>query len=113
MNGREAVEKTMQLSPDFVILDLNMPVLDGLAALREIAAKRPLAKVLVLTVHDSERIIHEIFAAGADGCLLKSQTAQDLVRAVSTVLNGQIFRPDANNALKTPQDQARIARAVQ
>lgn len=113
VNGREAVEKTMQLSPDLVILDLNMPVLDGLAALREIVAKRPLAKVLVLTVHDSERIIHEIFAAGADGCLLKSQTAQDLVRAVSTVLNGQIFRPDADNALKTPQDQTRIARAVQ
>ena len=72
VNGREAVEKTFQLSPDLVILDLNMPVLDGLAALREIVAQSPRAKVLVLTVHDSERIIHEIFAAGADGCLLKS-----------------------------------------
>ncbi len=112
VNGREAVEKTFQLSPDLVILDLNMPVLDGLAALREIVAQSPRAKILVLTVHDSERIIHEIFSAGADGCLLKSQTAQDLVRAVTTVLNGQLFRPDPTNAETSPADQYKVARSV-
>ncbi len=112
VNGREAVEKAVELSPDLVILDLNMPVLDGLAALREIVAQRPLAKILVLTVHDSESIVHEIFAAGADGCLLKSQTAQDLVRAVTVVLNGQVFRPDPSNAQNAQPEQHRIARAV-
>ncbi|MGC2735600.1 MAG: CheR family methyltransferase [Candidatus Acidiferrales bacterium] len=112
VNGREAVEKTFQLTPDLVILDLNMPVLDGLAALREIIAQSPRAKVLVLTVHDSERIIHEIFSAGADGCLLKSQTAQDLVRAVTTVLNGQVFRPDSSNPQTTQADQYKVARSV-
>jgi NarL family two-component system response regulator LiaR len=111
VNGQEAVEKTAQLSPDLVILDLNMPVLDGLAALREIVAKRSQAKILVLTVHDSEGIIHEIFAAGAHGCLLKSQTAQDLVRAVKMVLNGEVFRPDP--ARKIEPEQHRVARAVQ
>ena len=113
VNGREAVEKTFQLSPDLVILDLNMPVLDGLAALREIVAQSPRAKVLVLTVHDSERIIHENFSAGADGCLLKSQTAQDLVRAVTTVLKGQVFRPDSSNAGQPQPEQHRVARSAQ
>jgi two-component system CheB/CheR fusion protein len=113
VNGREAVEKTFQLSPDLVILDLNMPVLDGLAALRQIVGQSPRAKILVLTVHDSERIIHEIFSAGADGCLLKSQTAQDLVRAVTTVLNGQVFRPDSNNVQTTQADQYKVARSLQ
>jgi two-component system, chemotaxis family, CheB/CheR fusion protein len=112
VNGREAVEKTAQLSPDLVILDLSMPVLDGLAALREITAKRPSAKILVLTVHDSESIIHEIFTAGAHGCLLKSQTAKDLVRAVKMVLNGQVFRPDPDNAQKPEPEHHRVARAV-
>jgi PAS domain S-box-containing protein len=113
VNGRDAVEKTFQLSPDLVILDLNMPVLDGLAALREIVARTPRPKVLVLTVHDSERIINEIFSAGADGCLLKSQTAQDLVRAVNTVLNGQLFRPDYGNTQNTQADQYKVARSAQ
>jgi two-component system, chemotaxis family, CheB/CheR fusion protein len=113
VNGRDAVEKTFQLSPDLVILDLNMPVLDGLAALREIVARTPHAKILVLTVHDSERIIHEIFSAGADGCLLKSQTAQDLVRAVTTVLNGQLFRPDSSNTRPAQADQYKVARSAQ
>ena len=112
VNGREAVEKAAQLSPDLVILDLNMPVLDGLAALREIVAKRPSAKILVLTVHDSDSIIHEIFTAGAHGCLLKSQTAHDLVRAVKTVLSGQVFRPDPANTQKPEPEHHRVARAV-
>jgi two-component system CheB/CheR fusion protein len=112
VNGREAVEKTAQLSPDLVILDLNMPVLDGLAALREIVAKRPSAKILVLTVHDSDSIIHEIFTAGAHGCLLKSQTAHDLVRAVKMVLSGQVFRPDPANTQKPEPEHHRVARAV-
>jgi len=112
VNGREAVEKTAQLSPDLVILDLNMPVLDGLAALREIVVKRPSAKILVLTVHDSDSTIHEIFTAGAHGCLLKSQTAHDLVRAVKMVLSGQVFRPDPANTQKPEPEHHRVARAV-
>jgi two-component system, chemotaxis family, CheB/CheR fusion protein len=109
VNGREAVQKTFQLSPDLVILDLNMPVLDGLAALRQIVSQSPRAKILVLTVHDSERIIREIFNAGADGCLLKSQTAQDLVRAATTVLNGQVFRPDSSNGQSIQPEQHKVA----
>ncbi|MFZ0883473.1 MAG: CheR family methyltransferase [Candidatus Acidiferrales bacterium] len=112
VNGREAVDKTLQLTPDLVILDLNMPVLDGLAALREIVGQTPRTKILVLTVHDSKRIIHEIFSAGADGCLLKSQTAQDLVRAVTTVLNGQVFRPDSSNTQNPQPEQHKVARSV-
>ncbi|MGA7189347.1 MAG: response regulator, partial [Candidatus Acidiferrales bacterium] len=112
VNGREAVEKTFQLSPDLVILDLNMPVLDGLAALREIVGQTPRAKILVLTVHDSEHIIHEIFSAGADGCLLKTQTARDLVRAVTTVLNGEVFRPDSSNSQNLQPEHHKVARSL-
>lgn len=93
VNGQEAVEKAQTLNADLVILDINMPVLNGVAAVRRILRSEPNAKILVFTVHDSEQTIREIREAGAHGYVSKSKAGQDLVCAVRAVLNGQSFYP--------------------
>src|SRR5256886_5224678 len=80
-DGREAVEKAQQMKPDVVILDIGMPSLNGLEATRQILKTNPHAKVLILTLHDSDQVVREVLNAGARGVLLKSDAARDLVAA--------------------------------
>ncbi len=80
-DGREAVDKAQQLKPDVVILDIGMPSLNGLEATRQILKSNPQAKVLILTLHDSDQVVREVLNAGARGFLLKSDAARDLVAA--------------------------------
>jgi len=77
------------LQPDLVILDINMPVLNGLAAVRQILRNSPRSKILVFTVHDSEQTEKEIRAAGAHGYLSKSDASEDLLRVVKELLENQ------------------------
>src|SRR5208282_523926 len=65
VDGQDAVEKVKALQPDLVILDINMPVLNGLVVVRQILRFRPQTKVLVFSVHDSDQTIQEVHAAGA------------------------------------------------
>ena len=88
-NGQEAVDKARKLRPDLVILDINMPILNGLAAARAILRDHPETKVLIFTVHDSEQTVREIKAAGAHGYLSKSNLGDDLVRVVRDLLNAK------------------------
>ena len=85
-NGREAVEKTQTLNPDVVIVDLSMPVMNGVEATRRIVNANSHVKVLVLTIHQAEQIVSEVLEAGAKGFLLKSDAAQELINAVEAVL---------------------------
>jgi len=86
VDGQDAVEKVKELRPDLVILDINMPVLNGLAAVRQILRHRPLTKVLVFSVHNSDQTLQEITAAGAHGFISKGKDAQELLRVVRDVL---------------------------
>ena len=86
VNGQEAVDKTIALNPDLVILDINMPVLNGLVAIRQILRNRPQTKILIFTVHDSDQTMKEIQAAGAHGYLSKSNASDDLLRVVKELL---------------------------
>jgi len=86
VDGRDAVDKVNIFRPDLVILDINMPALNGLAAVRQILAKRPLTKILIFTVHDSEQTLKEIQAAGAHAYLSKNNAGRDLVRVVEDLL---------------------------
>src|SRR5579862_1520986 len=73
-DGREAVERTWQLKPDIVILDIGMPRLNGLDAARQILRKKPEQKVLLLTDVESEQVMREALRIGVKGFVLKSDT---------------------------------------
>lgn len=90
-DGREAVEKTQQLRPDVVILDIGMPSLNGLEATRQILKTNPHAKVLILTLHDSDQVVRDVLNAGARGFLLKSDAARDLVAAVEALRRDKTY----------------------
>jgi DNA-binding NarL/FixJ family response regulator len=90
-DGREAVEKAQQLRPDVVILDIGMPSLNGLEATRQILKVNPQARVLILTLHDSDQVVREVLNAGARGFLLKSDAARDLVAAVEALRRDKTY----------------------
>jgi len=90
-DGREAVEFADSLRPDILLLDIGMPNLNGLDAAKQILATNPDARILILTVHDTEQIVREVLAAGARGFLLKSDAGRDLVAAVEALQRRRSF----------------------
>lgn len=90
-DGRDAVEKVSQLHPDVVILDIGMPNLNGLEATRQILRGRPGARVLILTMHESEQVVRDVLEAGARGYILKSDAGRDLVAAVEALQRDKTF----------------------
>jgi len=89
VDGQEAVNKVNTLRPDLVILDINMPVLNGLAAVRQILRNRPQTKIVIFTVHDSEQTIKEIQAAGAHAYVSKNDASDALLRVVEDLLESK------------------------
>lgn len=92
-SGNEAVELFEKLKPDLVLMDLRMPVKDGIAATAEIIAKHPHARVLMLTTYDGDADIHRAIEAGAQGYVLKNATGVDLIPALRTVATGHKWIP--------------------
>lgn len=90
-DGREAVEKTHQLRPDVVVLDLHMPRLSGIEAARQILGHNPQQKVLILTIADSEQMIFELLRIGVKGYLLKSDAGTELVAALEALHRNRCF----------------------
>jgi DNA-binding NarL/FixJ family response regulator len=90
-NGREAVEKAAKLKPDIAIVDVSMPDLDGIEAVRQIRLAVPNTKVLVLTMHESDQMVRRALDAGACGYLLKSDLADELPKAVKAIADGKRF----------------------
>jgi DNA-binding NarL/FixJ family response regulator len=89
--GREAVERARQHRPHVVVMDFSMPDLNGLEATRQIRAALPRTEVLILTMHDSEQLAHEILDAGARGFLLKTNAKQHLAAAVEALARHEPF----------------------
>jgi DNA-binding NarL/FixJ family response regulator len=87
-DGREAVEQALALSPDVVLMDVRMPVLDGLSATRELARASWAGAVLILTTFDLDEYVYEAMKGGASGFLLKDVDPTDLVHAVRVVARG-------------------------
>ena len=96
--GREAVAKAVDLRPDVVVLDLSMPELNGLEATRQIRRLLP-AKILILTVHESDQLVTEVVDAGADGYVLKADAGRTLVAAINALLAGGEFFSERVHAL--------------
>jgi DNA-binding NarL/FixJ family response regulator len=88
VNGEDAVAKAAESRPDVVLMDVRMPVMDGLAATRVITARTDAPKVLVLTTFDLDDYVYEALRAGASGFLLKDASAAELSDAVRVVAHG-------------------------
>jgi DNA-binding NarL/FixJ family response regulator len=88
-DGRAAIEQARTLRPDVVLMDVRMPVLDGIAATRTVVDERLAAHVLVLTTFDEDRVVYDALKAGASGFLLKTVPPGQLVGAVRTVAAGE------------------------
>ena len=88
-NGEEAIEAYARLRPDIVLMDLRMPVMDGLTATRAILAEDPGAHIIVLTTYDGDEDIHRALAAGARGYILKDMMRTDLLGVIRAVHRGQ------------------------
>ena len=93
-NGREAVAKAARTHPDVALLDIGMPVLNGLEAAHQIIRREPWTKIVMLSVHDSEAIINKVLACGARAYLFKSDAARDLVSAIKAVQGHATFFTD-------------------
>lgn len=88
VNGREGLQKALELCPDVVLMDIRMPVLDGISALRSLLERGFAGKVIMLTTFDDEEYILQSLQAGAAGYLMKDLPLEDLSRAILQVHNG-------------------------
>ncbi len=109
-NGREAIECVARAAPDVVLMDLQMPVLDGVAATRDIRAHHPNTQVIVLTTFDDDEYVFEALRAGAVGYLLKDVASDRLAEAIRSAARGESFlQPSV--AAKVVAEYTRLADA--
>jgi len=118
-DGRAAVDRARHLHPDVVLMDVRMPVLDGVAATREIVTWPRRPRVLVLTTFDLDEVVDDALAAGADGFLLKRSTPEQLVEGIRTVHAGDALvapavtrRLLAAYAARRPGDHEQLVQAA-
>jgi DNA-binding NarL/FixJ family response regulator len=97
-NGREAVDLWQKHQPDITLLDLRMPVLDGVGAVQEIRRQNPSARVIVLTTFDTDNEIYRAMKAGAKGYLLKDAQREELLECIRKVHGGETCIPPALGA---------------
>jgi DNA-binding NarL/FixJ family response regulator len=90
-DGMEAVALVRRLKPDLVLMDLTMPKLSGLDAIREIAKRHPGTKAIALTMHDTEEYVLATLRAGASGYVLKQANSSELIEAIHAVLCGKTY----------------------
>jgi DNA-binding NarL/FixJ family response regulator len=90
-NGRMAVELAERLKPDFAILDISMPGLNGLEVTRQILKSLPRTKILIYTMHETEKIVIEALETGARGLMLKTDGGDNMLAAVQSIANGKRF----------------------
>jgi two-component system, NarL family, response regulator NreC len=90
-DGQEAIRCSESLHPDITVLDISMPTLNGIDAVREMSRSCPKTKTILLTQHEEDQYIREALEAGVRGYVLKSQAANDLVQAIHQVSRGQFY----------------------
>ncbi len=90
-DGQAALEKTQELKPHVVVLDIDMPILDGFSVAKILLAEEPAIKIIFLTVHREESFLNKALKIGAHGYILKDSAPVDIVMAISNVFNGEFF----------------------
>jgi two-component system NarL family response regulator len=101
-NGRELVERIGTLNPDVVLLDLNMPEVNGLSATEIVLENHPDMRILILSMHDSPEYISTALNHGARGYILKDVPTEEIRNAIDTVMRGETFLCDGASAAMTP-----------
>lgn len=110
--GEEAVAETEELAPDVVVMDILMPVMNGIEATKRLAVACPASRVLVLSMYDDDEHVQQLLAAGAAGFVLKQATGDELVRAIREVMEGGLpLSPSI--AAKVVRDYTRRVRSEQ
>jgi two-component system response regulator NreC len=90
-DGQEALRSVEKTQPNVAILDISMPILNGMDAARELLKSSPKTRVILLTQHDEDQYVTEALRAGVRGYVLKSQAAEDLVHAIQEVCRGSVY----------------------
>ena len=100
-DGIQALEMTEQTHPDLILMDINMPNMSGIEMLQQLRAKQNATKVLMLTVHEDEGLLKKAIRAGASGYLVKRAAESDLINAIRTVMQGDMYvHPSMTRALR-------------
>ncbi len=107
-DGLEVLTLMRDTKPDLIVMDINMPICDGLEATRRICAQWPEARIVMLTVHDEDEKLFEAIKAGARGYMLKSLHSADFLRGVRAMLNGEAVLPP-QLATRLLQEFARLS----
>src|SRR4030042_5941181 len=90
-NGEEAIQFSQELQPDVIVLDLNLPDLDGIQVTRRIKNEQPGIRILILTVHEDEALLREAIRAGASGYIIKHAAENELISAIHSILMDEIY----------------------
>ena len=91
VNGRDALTEVERLDPDVLVIDISMPVLNGLQTAAQLMSKKCRTRIVFLTVHDDQDYVDAAFAAGASGYVTKSQVTTDLGPAIREALSGRTY----------------------
>ena len=118
VNGRDAIDKAMDLKPDIVIMDIAMPQMNGIEAAKRIKKKPPKTRILILSMYSHEHYIHELFECGVSGYLLKDSSGRDILKAIHAAMNNETFlSPSISKVLvetyRSPRKNASTAQRYQ
>lgn len=104
-NGKEALEMLSYLKVDLVLMDIDMPQMNGIEALKVIRKEYDQVRVIILTMHDEKAMIKLLLDAGADGYLLKNSPKEDLIKAIEAVMAGQQHLSEEVNSVLLSSDK--------
>lgn len=103
-NGQKVLEKLAETPVDLVLLDINMPVMNGIECTKQLKGKYPDIKVIIITMYNRKQFIRELFEVGADGCILKSNSGKELLTAIERVTSGKTYFDQLNDFIDAPKE---------